>query len=153
MPVYRLTPLKSAARNPLWRCSTMQPHCLWVRARDEFDARRLVALATTVEKKAAEDAPWKNAALVACEYDDSRDLAAGIIYVRRLAYTADQGLDLQYPSSGMISRRSPSVAAAAPGLRTTSASACTSTDSIEESCVRNGSAHTSPSTAVRRARK
>ena len=48
MPVYRLTPLKGTERNPLWRTSALRPHCLWVRAKDEFDARRLVALAEAI---------------------------------------------------------------------------------------------------------
>jgi len=90
MPVYRLTPLKGTERNPLWRTSALRPHCLWVRAKDEFDARRLVALATSMERapKSAEHcAPWQQPSLVACEYDDSRELAAGIIYVRRKAVT------------------------------------------------------------------
>ncbi len=88
MPVYRLTPLKGTELNPLWRASSMRPHCLWVRAKDECDARRQVAKATAVppSQNAADiRAPWREAELVACEYDDSRDLAAGVIYVRRKA--------------------------------------------------------------------
>lgn len=88
MPVYRLTPVNGTESNPLWRASSMRPHCLWVRAKDEFDARRQVAMATRVTRSRKETnlcAPWKEAALVSCEYDDSKDLAAGIIYVRRKA--------------------------------------------------------------------
>jgi hypothetical protein len=93
MPVYRLTPTQGTESNPLWRASSMRPHCLWVRALDEFDARRQVARATSVlrSRKGAElGAPWNEAALVACEYDDSKDLAAGIIYVRRKAIICDR---------------------------------------------------------------
>ena len=75
MPVYRLTPMKGTECNPLWRASSMRPYCLWVRARDEFDARRLVALATSVQrsrKKTDQGAPWKEAKLVACEYEIGR---------------------------------------------------------------------------------
>lgn len=81
MPVYRLTPLKGTETDPQWRASSMRPHCLWVRASDEFDARHLVARATAID--AACEAPWTDAELVACEYDDSKILADGIIYVRR----------------------------------------------------------------------
>jgi len=100
MPVYRLTPMKGTESNPLWRASSMRPQCLWVRAADEIDARRLVSKATRVlrsRKKAEQGAPWKEAKLVACEYDDSRDIAAGIIYVRRKAvrYSDGQGCSLQ----------------------------------------------------------
>lgn len=87
MPVYRLTPLKGTELAPQWRASSMRPYCLWVRAKDESDARRQVAMATAVSEAATEVcAPWKDARLVACEYDDSKNVAAGIIYVRRNAY-------------------------------------------------------------------
>jgi|GEM_PF-1116202 len=95
MPVYRLTPLKGTELAPQWRASSMRPHCLWVRAKDENDARRQVAMATAVSGGAMEaPEPWKDAGLVACEYDDSKNVAAGIIYVRRSAYpqsTIDNG--------------------------------------------------------------
>jgi len=90
MPVYRLTPLKDAEWSPQWRASSLRPYCLWVRAEDEFDARRLVASATAVGGE-ADDAPWTDAGLVACEYDDSKNLADGIIYVRRHAVAQTAG--------------------------------------------------------------
>jgi hypothetical protein len=68
----------------------MRPHCLWIRARDEVEARREVAKATRVMPLPGEpDAlpPWKNIDLVACEYDESKDVALGIIYVRRFPET------------------------------------------------------------------
>ncbi len=100
MPVYRLTPMKGTERHPLWRASSMRPNCLWVRAKDEVDARCLVAMATTVQRaqnQAGQGAPWKEANLVACEYDDSRDVAAGIIYVCReaAAYSGEQSYSVQ----------------------------------------------------------
>ncbi|GAA0533422.1 hypothetical protein FHS83_002928 [Rhizomicrobium palustre] len=82
MPVYRLTPLEGSETSPQWQASSMRPYCLWVRAKDELDARRQVAKATAVTGD-AEVAPWKDEGLVACEYDDSKELADGIIYVRR----------------------------------------------------------------------
>ncbi len=94
MPVYRLTPRKGTEGNPLWRASSMRPHCLWVQAKDEIDARHLVTMATVVQrsrKRSDRSAPWKEAKLVACEYDDSRDLAAGIIYVRNGAFGLSSG--------------------------------------------------------------
>lgn len=89
MPVYRLTPLEGSERSPQWRASSMRPYCLWVQARDEYEARRRVAMATAVARSPEEPetlAPWKDAELVACEYDDSKDVANGIIYVRRTPY-------------------------------------------------------------------
>ncbi len=90
MPVYRLTPLEGSENSPQWRASSMRPYCLWVQANDEFEARRQVAKATAVELSPDEPdtlAPWKDAELVACEYDDSKDIAQGIIYVRKTPYT------------------------------------------------------------------
>lgn len=100
MPVYRLTPMMGTESNPLWRASSMRPQCLWVRAEDEIDARRLVARATCAlcSRQGHEPgAPWEEANLVACEYDESRDLAAGIIYVRgeSTAHCAGQSASLQ----------------------------------------------------------
>jgi hypothetical protein len=83
MPVYRLTPRPGTESCPQWRASSMRPHCLWIRARDEHEARREVARATAVKSAAEALAPWKDEELVACEYDDSKNVAAGIIYVRR----------------------------------------------------------------------
>jgi hypothetical protein len=85
MPVYRLTPLEGSERSPQWRASSMRPYCLWIQAHDEYEARRKVAMATAVARLSGEPetlAPWKDSELVACEYDDSRDVASGIIYVR-----------------------------------------------------------------------
>jgi hypothetical protein len=64
----------------------MRPYCLWIRAGDEYEARRAVARATRVNPpQGVPDTlePWKDAELVACEYDDSKDVSAGVIYVRR----------------------------------------------------------------------
>jgi hypothetical protein len=64
----------------------MRPHCLWIRAGDEYEARRAVARATRVNPPPGVPetlAPWKDDELVACEYDDSKDVSAGVIYVRR----------------------------------------------------------------------
>lgn len=84
MPVYRLTPRTGTENSPQWRASSMRPHCLWIRARDELEARREVARATAIAAGSMTLAPWKDEELVACEYDDSKNVAAGIIYVRRL---------------------------------------------------------------------
>ncbi|MDE2183156.1 MAG: hypothetical protein KGJ78_09045 [Alphaproteobacteria bacterium] len=80
MPVYRLTPLQGTERRPQWRASSIRPHCLWIVASDEDEARSAVAKAT-----ACSDAqtPWQDAELVSCERDNNKDLAAGIIWVRR----------------------------------------------------------------------
>jgi hypothetical protein len=86
MPVFRLTPRAGTETSPQWRASSMRPHCLWIRARDEFEARGQVSRATHVAPMPGEPEPlppWTNVDLVACEYDDSKDVAAGIIYVRR----------------------------------------------------------------------
>lgn len=84
MPVYRLTPRSGTENCPQWRASSMRPHCLWIRARDEHEARLEVARATAVCPAFAETlAPWKDEELVACEYDDTKKVAEGIIYVRR----------------------------------------------------------------------
>lgn len=85
MPVYRLTPLKGSEASPLWRASSMRPYCLWVTAADECEARHQAAKATSVLPLPGDTAPWEDAELVACEYDDSKSLAAGIICVRRFA--------------------------------------------------------------------
>ena len=85
MPVYRLTPLEGTERSPQWRASSMRPYCLWIRAHDELDARRRVANATAIAGMQGDPqvlAPWKDAELVACEYDGNKDVANGIIYVR-----------------------------------------------------------------------
>lgn len=86
MPVYRLTPLEGSERSPQWRASSMRPYCLWIKAHDEYEARRRVAMATAVAPSQSEPetlVPWKDPELVACEYDDSKDVANGIIYVRK----------------------------------------------------------------------
>jgi hypothetical protein len=88
MPVYRLTPLEGTEQSPQWRASSMRPYCLWVRARDEHDARSAVAKATAMPGGPETLAPWKDAELVACEYDDSKDVARGIIYVRKTPYAS-----------------------------------------------------------------
>ena len=86
MPVFRLTPLEGTETSPRWRASSMRPYCLWIRARDEQEARGAVAKATAIRPMIGDpgSAPWKDSGLVACEYDDSKDVAAGIIYVRRV---------------------------------------------------------------------
>ena len=86
MPVFRLTPRSGTEASPQWHASSMRPHCLWIRARDEYEARKEVARATRVAPLPGEPEslpPCKNVDLVACEYDDSKDVATGIIYVRR----------------------------------------------------------------------
>lgn len=82
MPVYRLTPLEETVDNPQWRASSMRPQCLWIKARDEAEARQAVARATC---SAADGLPppWNETALVACAYDDDADVPSGIIRVRR----------------------------------------------------------------------
>lgn len=83
MPIYRLTPLDGTENCPQWRASSMRPCCLWIQAADEVEARRRVAQATAVAGAQEETlAPWKDSELVACERDDGKDLAAGIIWVR-----------------------------------------------------------------------
>ncbi len=86
MPIYRLTPLEGSERSPQWRASSMRPYCLWIQAADEYEARRKVAMATAVMSEPETLAPWKDAELVACEYDDSKDVANGIICVRKTPY-------------------------------------------------------------------
>lgn len=91
MPVFRLTPVEGTETDPLWRASSMRPYCVWIRAEDENKARSEVAKATAVAPLPEEPgqlAPWKNAGLVACEYDDSRTIAAGVIFVRRMKLPA-----------------------------------------------------------------
>jgi hypothetical protein len=82
MPVYRLTPVEGTEQSPQWRASSIRPHCLWVLARDEHEARRAVAKATTCTGVPEMLAPWKDTELVSCEYDDSKDVAIGIICVK-----------------------------------------------------------------------
>ena len=87
MPVYRLTPVEGTESSPQWRASSIQPNCLWIRASDEHEARRAVARATAVPPMLDEPetlAPWKDSELVTCEYDDSKDVAPGIICVRQM---------------------------------------------------------------------
>jgi hypothetical protein len=101
MPVYRLTPLNGTEQDPHWRASSMRPYCLWVHAADEGDARLQVAKATAVAHDPGgpeTDAPWNDADLVACEYDDSKNLAAGIIYVCRSAMNIPQANN-RYPQA------------------------------------------------------
>lgn len=81
MPVYRLTPVEGTEDSPQWRASSIKPHCLWIVARDEYEARLEVAKATCMGDSDTL-APWKDSELVSCEYDDSKDLAKGIICVR-----------------------------------------------------------------------
>lgn len=82
MPVYRLTPVQGTEESPQWRASTIRPHCLWIVARDEVEARREVAKATTSDGAIDTLAPWKDPELVTCEYDETKNLASGIICIR-----------------------------------------------------------------------
>lgn len=87
MPVFRLMPVTGTERSPQWGASTMRPYCLWVRARNEDEARRQAALATAVRHAPGEPdppAPWRDAGLVRCEYDNAKSVAEGIIRVRRM---------------------------------------------------------------------
>jgi len=91
MPVYRLTPVEGTECSPQWLASTIHPHCLWVQACDEYEARSVVAKATAVPNMSQWPetlAPWKDPELVACEYDDSKEVAPGIIHVRSTPYIA-----------------------------------------------------------------
>jgi hypothetical protein len=88
MPVYRLTPVQGTESSPQWRASSIRPHCLWVLARDEYEARREVAEATVCQGVPEKFAPWKDSGLVSCEYDDSKDVAGGIICIRTNARPA-----------------------------------------------------------------
>ena len=86
MPVFRLMPVAGTETSPQWRASTMRPYCLWVRARNENEARRQAAMATAVRHRAGEadaSAPWSDSDLVRCECDDAKSVAEGIIRVRR----------------------------------------------------------------------
>lgn len=86
MPVFKLTPVAGTETNPQWKASSMRPFCLWIRAADEQEARRAVARATTITDvpiEAEPVAPWRNRNLVECESDDEKDVAIGIIRVRR----------------------------------------------------------------------
>ena len=82
MPVYRLTPVRGTEASPQWHASTIIPHCLWIVAANEHEARREVAKATACNGVPETLAPWKDAELVSCVYDDSKDVAAGIICIR-----------------------------------------------------------------------
>lgn len=83
MPIYRLTPLQGTENSPHWRASSLRPQCLWIMARDEYEAREAIARATAVPSAAAGlFPPWNDKALVACEYDDDADVPRGIIRVR-----------------------------------------------------------------------
>ena len=82
MPVYRLTPVQGTESSPQWSASSIRPHCLWIVARDEHEARREVAKATACPGIPELLAPWKDSELVSCEYDETKDLARGIICVR-----------------------------------------------------------------------
>jgi len=82
MPVYRLTPVQGTEQSPQWRASSIKPHCLWIVASNEHEARRAVAKATVRDGTSETLAPWKDSELVSCVYDDSKDLAAGIICIR-----------------------------------------------------------------------
>lgn len=82
MPVYRLTPVKGTEESPQWRASSIKPHCLWIVASNEHEARREVAKATVCDGAPETLAPWKDTELVSCVYDDSKDVAAGIICIR-----------------------------------------------------------------------
>ena len=82
MPVYRLTPVKGTEMSPQWQASSIRPHCLWIVANDEYEARREVAKATTRSGAPDTLAPWKDSELATCEYDESKALAGGIICVR-----------------------------------------------------------------------
>jgi hypothetical protein len=83
MPVFRLMPVEGSQLSPRWSASLLRPYCLWIRAEDEFDARHRVAQAMAAQAGGVADAPWRDAGLVACENDDSKDVALGIIRVRR----------------------------------------------------------------------
>lgn len=91
MPVYRLTPVEGTEQSPQWFVSSIHPHCVWVQARDEYEARSVVARATAVGRAPAQPqtlAPWKDPELVSCEYDDSKDVAPGVIRIRSTPYVA-----------------------------------------------------------------
>jgi len=82
MPVYRLTPVQGTEQSSQWRASSIKPHCLWIVASNEHEARREVAKATICQGVPETLAPWKDSELVACEYDESKDLAKGVIWIR-----------------------------------------------------------------------
>jgi hypothetical protein len=86
MPVYRLMPVEGTESSPQWRASSIKPNCLWVQARNEHEARSAVARATAVStwQGLQSDPPWYDRTLVACENDREKDLAEGIIWIRRL---------------------------------------------------------------------
>ena len=90
MPVYRLTPVKGTEQSPQWVASSIKPHCLWVVASNEHEARRQVAKATAREGAPETLAPWKDTELVSCVYDDSKELAEGIIWIRNKPRVAVQ---------------------------------------------------------------
>lgn len=92
MPVFKLTPVAGTETNPQWKASSIRPFCLWVRAADEQEARRAVARATTITDvpiEAEPIAPWRNHNLVECEFDEDKDVASGIIRVRRAPVVAN----------------------------------------------------------------
>lgn len=94
MPIYRLTPLEESADSVRWQASTIRPTCLWIRTRDEYEARREVGRATAVEGVVgALPSPWQDKTLVACEYDDDTDVPSGIIRVR------DKTVRIQAPTA------------------------------------------------------
>jgi hypothetical protein len=83
MPVYRLTPLGGTEDSLQWQASSIRPQCLWIKTRDEYEARQRVALATAVPTAFGRiSPPWHDEMLVACAYDDDKAIAAGIICVR-----------------------------------------------------------------------
>ncbi len=83
MPVYRLTPRESAKASPRWQASTLRPYCLWVSTSNAQEARQTVAQATAVPFiGGGKWHPWCDEILVACERDDKKHLASGIIRVR-----------------------------------------------------------------------
>ncbi len=97
LPIYRLTPLDETADSLLWRASTMRPQCLWIKSWDEYEARQAVAQATAVAWAAGGlSSPWRDKALVACEYDNDTDVPRGIIRVRKEAFHCQRAVAAQF---------------------------------------------------------
>jgi hypothetical protein len=86
MPVFRLTPRNNADSSRMWEASAIIPQCLWVFAQDESSARDMVAKATAVASERPRrgekiKSPWRDPALVACDFDETKSVASGIIRI------------------------------------------------------------------------
>jgi hypothetical protein len=84
MPIYGLEPIESFKDHGSWRASGVGSMVVWLRARDEDDARRKMQLATITSTEEYEESellfysPWFNSDIVSCDEDNAQEVPNGM---------------------------------------------------------------------------